>query len=117
MVLKVNTPRALAVLVVDRLLLQPPKPWLALDKVWLRILGLLCLPSCHQLASVWRRRLKLCKAALPLRGLGCLIKDSSYSEAIRRLRDTHCLSVPTCLFHGILWELGKSESLIPLPKL
>lgn len=54
--------------------------------------------------------------ALPLRGLGCLIKDPSYSEAIR-LTDTCSLSVPSCLFHKIMWELGKSESFIPLPKL
>lgn len=50
-------------------------------------------------------------------GLGCLIKNSSYSEAIQRLRDTHFLSVPNCLFLRILWELGKSESFILLPKL
>lgn len=62
--LKVNTPWAFPVLVMGRFcLLQPPKPCLALHELRLRNLGLLCLPSCHQLAPVGRRRYKLCKAA------------------------------------------------------
>lgn len=53
-------------------------------------------------------------AALLLRGLWCLIKHSVYFEAIRRHTDTCSLSVPSCLFHKILWELSKSLSPLSL---